>query len=119
MNIEELREYCLRKTGVTEELPFDENTLVFKVMGKMFLLTNMENPDSVNLKCDPVKAIELREQYPSVLPGWHMNKKHWNTIVINGSLPENLIYKWVDESYDLVVKKLPVKLRQKLLERRR
>ncbi|NIA11233.1 MAG: MmcQ/YjbR family DNA-binding protein [Nitrospiraceae bacterium] len=75
MNIEELREYCLRKKEVTEELPFDEDTLVFKVMGKMFLLTDIEKADSINIKCDPLKAIELREQYAAVMPGWHMNKR--------------------------------------------
>ncbi|HHJ11403.1 MAG TPA: MmcQ/YjbR family DNA-binding protein [Bacteroidetes bacterium] len=114
MNIEELREYCISKMGVTEELPFDENTLVFKVMGKMFLLIDIEKANSINIKCDPLKAIELRERYPEVLPGWHMNKRHWNTIFLDGSLPEDLIFTWIDDSYDLVVAGLPVRLQKKL-----
>ncbi len=116
MNIEELREYCIGKRGVTEELPFDEDTLVFKVMGKMFLLTDLENPDSINVKCDPLKAIELRERYPAVQPGYHMNKRHWNTVLLDGSVPDDLIFQWIDESYDLVVAGLPLKIRKKLKE---
>ena len=114
MNIEELREYCISKKGVTEALPFDKDTLVFKVMGKMFLLTNIEKTDSINIKCDPLKAIKLREFYPAVVPGWHMNKRHWNTILLDGSLPDDLIYTWIDASYDLVVAGLPARLREKL-----
>ncbi len=114
MNIEELREYCISKKGVSEALPFDEDTLVFKVMGKMFLLTNIEKADSINIKCDPLKAVDIREHYPAVVPGWHMNKRHWNTILLDGSLPDDLIYTWIDESYDLVVAGLPARLREKL-----
>lgn len=107
MNIEEFRAYCLSKAGVTEELPFDEVTLVFKVMGKMFTLTGLDEQElSVNLKCDPEKAIELREQYSCVQPGYHMNKKHWNTVFIDGTVSETLIREWIDNSYDLVVEKL-------------
>jgi predicted DNA-binding protein (MmcQ/YjbR family) len=107
MNIEEFREYCLSKKAVTEGFPFDATTLVFKVAGKMFALTDTEPPFSVNLKCDPEKAAELRETYASVLPGYHMNKQHWNTIEVDGSIPDKLIYEWTDHSYDLIVKSLP------------
>ncbi len=114
MNIEDLRDYCLGKKGVTEELPFDEDTLVFKVKGKMFLLTDLEDPTSVNLKCDPLKAVELREQFPAVIPGWHMNKKHWNTVLLDGSIPDEMIFRWIDDSYELVVAKLTRKEREDL-----
>ncbi|RLD49686.1 MAG: MmcQ/YjbR family DNA-binding protein, partial [Bacteroidetes bacterium] len=92
MNIEELRNYCLSKPGVTEGFPFDETTLVFKVMDKMFALTDTHSEFSINLKCDPQKAIELREHYPTVKPGYHMNKKHWNTIWPDDSIDDFLIY---------------------------
>ncbi|HSW53757.1 MAG TPA: MmcQ/YjbR family DNA-binding protein, partial [Ignavibacteriaceae bacterium] len=88
MNIEQIREYCLKKRGVTEEFPFDEETLVFKVMGKIFLLASLESiPLQINLKCNPENAVEIREEYEAVQPGYHMNKKHWNTISIDGSVP--------------------------------
>jgi len=106
MNIESFREYCLKKKGVTESFPFDETTLVFKVMGKMFTLTDTEDDFSINLKCNPEKAIELREKYFAVQPGYHMSKKHWNTIKIDGSISDEVIYQWVDDSYKLVVDKL-------------
>jgi len=115
MNIEELRDYCLSKKGVTESFPFDEEVLVFKVMNKMFLLTNINKDLSMNVKCDPEKAIELREQYSSVLPGWHMNKKHWNTVDIDGSIPDHILKGWVDNSYDLIVASLTKKLQNELL----
>lgn len=99
----------------TEDLPFDENTLVFKVAGKMFALTDINLFESVNLKCDPENAIELREEYAQVTPGWHMNKKHWNTIIMDGSLPDALIKKWIDHSYTEVVKGLPLKVRKELM----
>ncbi len=111
MNIEEFRVYCLAKKGVTEELPFDNVTLVYKVMGKIFALTNSIGDFTINLKCDPGLALELREQYPSVLPGYHMNKQHWNTVIVDGSIPAKLICQWIDHSYDLVVRTLPTKLR--------
>ncbi len=114
MNIEEFREYCLSKKGVTESFPFDETTLVFKVMGKMFALTDTEDDFSINLKCDPEKAIELREQYPIVQPGYHMNKKHWNTIYIDGSISDEELKIWIDDSYRLVVSSLPKKERDVL-----
>lgn len=114
MNIEELRDYCLSKKGVTESLPFDETTLVYKVMGKMFALTDTENDFSMNLKCDPEMAIELREKYPAVQPGYHMNKKHWNTIYIDGSINDNLLRSWIDDSYVLIVNSLARKLKDQL-----
>lgn len=114
MNIEELREYCLSKKGTTEAFPFDEDTLVFKVMGKMFCLTSLSESDSINLKCDPEKAIELREQFPCVQPGYHMNKKTWNTVVIDGSVSNKILNEWIDHSYDLVVAGLPKKVQSEL-----
>lgn len=117
MNIEELREYCIAKKGVTESLPFGPETLVFKVMNKMFLLASMdETPLTFNAKCDPEKAIELREQYPCVLPGYHMNKKYWNTVVIDGSISSTLLCEWIDDSYNLVVDGLTKKEKQQLAE---
>ncbi|MEI8115190.1 MAG: MmcQ/YjbR family DNA-binding protein [Bacteroidia bacterium] len=107
MNIEEFREYCMSKPGVTEEFPFDEVTLVFKVAGKVFVLTNLDGDWSLNLKCDPERAIELREQYPAIQPGYHMNKVHWNTVMMDGSLSQKLILELIDHSYQLVVAKLP------------
>jgi predicted DNA-binding protein (MmcQ/YjbR family) len=110
MNIEEFREYCLSKKGVEETFPFDDSTLVFKVMNKMFALTGLESADfTVNLKCDPDWAIELREEYPEIRAGWHMSKKHWNTVSFEESLGDDFLIKLVDHSYDLVVKKLTKK----------
>lgn len=115
MNVEEFREYCITKKGVTESFPFDETTLVLKVMEKMFALANLDGPFNINLKCDPEKAIEIREKYDSVKPGYHMNKQHWNTIEMDGSIPLKTILEWIDDSYDLVVSKLP-KVKQKELK---
>ncbi len=106
MNIEEIRLYCLQKKGSTEEFPFDEVTLVFKVMGKMFALTSLDKPLSINLKCEPEKAIILREEHEAIQPGYHMNKKHWNTLHIDGRLSGELIKSLIDHSYDLIVSKL-------------
>jgi len=117
MNIEELREYCLSKKGVSESFPFDETTLVFKVMDKMFVLTDLEGELSINLKCDPDMANELREKYPAVLPGYHMNKEHWNTVMIDGSIPERLIREWIDHSYDLVIRQLPAGKRKRFVKK--
>jgi predicted DNA-binding protein (MmcQ/YjbR family) len=114
MNIEEFREYCLSKKGVTEEFPFDEVTLVFKVMGKMFALTSLDGDFSINLKCNPDKAVDLREQYPAVQPGYHMNKTHWNTVFVDGSISNKLLCDWTDHSYQLVVDQLPKTLKNKL-----
>jgi len=105
MNIEALREYCLSKPGVEETLPFGPDTLVYKVVGRIFLLTGLDNDDfRFNVKCDPDKAIELREEFPCVIPGYHMNKKHWNTIVVDGSVSTNQLKEWIDHSYQLVAK---------------
>lgn len=105
MDIESLREYCLSLPDVSESFPFDETTLVFKVKGKMFLLTDLEGQLSMNVKCDPEKAVELREQFTSVKPGYHMNKKHWNTVIIDGSVPDKVLIDWINESYHLVAGK--------------
>jgi predicted DNA-binding protein (MmcQ/YjbR family) len=106
MNIETLREYCLSKPGAEETLPFGPDTLVFKVNGKVFLLAGLDSdPLQFNVKCDPDKAIELREEYLSVLPGYHMNKKHWNTVVVDGSVPAKQLREWIDHSYELVAGK--------------
>ena len=106
MNIEELRDYVLQKPSVTEGFPFGEDTLVFKVQEKIFLLTGLEsNPLQFNVKCNPEKAIELREEYPeSVLPGYHMNKKHWNTVIVDGVLSRKQLQEMIDHSYALVAK---------------
>ena len=114
MNIESFREYCISKKGVTEEFPFDSQTLVFKVVGKMFSLTDIDLFKSVNLKCDPEWSMELREEYTSIIPGFHMNKKHWNTVIIDGSLADSFIKKLIDHSYELVVAKLPKLLKAEL-----
>ncbi|PWJ58897.1 putative DNA-binding protein (MmcQ/YjbR family) [Dyadobacter jejuensis] len=115
MNQELLRDYCLSFPGVTEELPFGPDILVFKVMGKMFLLTGLDEIDvSYNIKCDPELAVDLRAQYPAVQPGYHMNKKHWNTVHIDGSIPTDIQLRWVKDSYDLVVKSLTKALQQEL-----
>jgi len=106
MDLERFRTHCLGKQGVTEEFPFGEETLVYKVMGKMFCLTGVETFSSVNLKVDPEQGVELREQYPAVQPGYHMNKKHWVTVLLDGSIPDRLLLQWVDISYDLVVRGL-------------
>jgi predicted DNA-binding protein (MmcQ/YjbR family) len=103
MDIESIREYCLSKPDVTEGFPFDADTLVFKVKEKIFALTSLSGPLSINLKCDPEKAISLREQYTDIIPGYHMNKKHWNTIFINGALTDRMITEMIDHSYDLVL----------------
>ncbi len=107
MNIEQLREYCLKKKGVNESFPFNEETLVFKVVSKIFLLASLDSiPLSINLKCDPELAVELRERYDSIQPGYHMNKTHWNTITIDGTLPDKKLNELIDHSYELVKKGL-------------
>jgi predicted DNA-binding protein (MmcQ/YjbR family) len=102
MNVEIIREYCISKANVTEGFPFGEDTLVFKVKGKIFALVNLGGDLSINLKCDPLYALELRERYSSVTPGYHMNKKHWNTIYLDGTVPDKKVFSWIDHSYDLV-----------------
>ncbi|MCB0466550.1 MAG: MmcQ/YjbR family DNA-binding protein [Aequorivita sp.] len=116
MNIEQFRDYCLLKKGVSESFPFDEKTLVFKVMGKMFALTGLEyNPAQANLKCDPERSIELREEYDGLIrPGYHMSKVHWNTVELERNLPNKLVMELIDHSYNLVVKSLTKKLQAEL-----
>ena len=115
MNIESLRDYCLAKAGVVETMPFGPDTLVFKVLDKIFLLIGLNNPDSFNVKCDPEKAISLRDEYEEVQPGYHMNKTHWNTVSMIGRLTEPQLKEMIDHSYDLVVSSLP-KNKQELLK---
>jgi len=115
MNIETFREYCLSKSAATEDTPFGPDDIVFKVAGKMFAIAAlMEVPPEVNLKCDPDLALELRDRYEQVRPGYHMNKKHWNTVVLDGVIPERELRKMIDDSYDLVVQSLPKSKREKL-----
>ncbi|WP_299669201.1 MmcQ/YjbR family DNA-binding protein [uncultured Polaribacter sp.] len=119
MHIEQLRDFCIVKKGVTEHFPFDDVTLVFKVMGKMFALTGLSNwekgEQKINLKCDPDKAVELRGVYEGINPGWHMNKRLWNTVTINSSdVPDDLVKELINHSYDLVVKSLTKKLQAEL-----
>ena len=115
MNIETFREYCLSKPFATEDTPFGPDNIVFKVEGKMFALASLDEvPSAVNLKCDPDLALELRDRYAQVRPGYHMNKKHWNTVELDGVIPEKEIRKMVDHSYDLVVRSLPKARREKL-----
>jgi len=114
MNIEELRDYCLQKPGATEGLPFGEDTLVYKVGEKIFLLTGINSGISFNAKCDPELAIELRERYSEVQPGYHMNKKHWNTVYMNGGLTVKQLHEIIDHSYNLVLNSLPKKLRDEI-----
>jgi predicted DNA-binding protein (MmcQ/YjbR family) len=114
MNIEQYRNYCISKKGVTESFPFDETTLVFKVMNKMFALAGIDNFTFINLKCDPEKAIELREQHEGVTGAYHMSKVHWNSVSTLGDISDKLIYKWIDNSYDLIVSSLTKKLQKGL-----
>jgi predicted DNA-binding protein (MmcQ/YjbR family) len=115
MDIEQLRSYCLAKPGVEETLPFGPDVLVFKVMGKLFLLCPLDTEGlRFNVKCNPDMAVELREQYNAVLPGYHMNKKHWNTVLVDGSIPVKILKEWIDYSYTLVADSLPAKLKQSL-----
>ncbi|GAA4363429.1 MmcQ/YjbR family DNA-binding protein [Hymenobacter saemangeumensis] len=111
MNIEDFRDYCLGKPGVTEHTPFDPVTLVFKVGGKMFALTDIDTFASVNLKCEPARAVELREQFDFVLPGYHMNKQHWNTVLIGTGVSDAQLRSWTDDSYNLIVASLPKAVR--------
>ena len=114
MDIVYFREYCLSKKGVTEDTPFDANTLCFKVVGKIFAIIDIELFESVNLKCEPEYAIALREQFSDILPGYHMSKKHWNTVFFNKSVSDKKILELVDHSYEQVVKSLSKKLQQEL-----
>jgi predicted DNA-binding protein (MmcQ/YjbR family) len=109
-----ISEYCVAKAGVTEESPFDEDSPVYKVMGKIFLIMNLTPPYSINIKCDPEKAVELRERYDAVTPGYHMNKTHWNTVQLDGTIPAKIIFEWIDHSYQLVADKLNKSDKRKL-----
>lgn len=115
MDAETLREYCLKKTGTTEDMPFGPDTLAFRVQDKIYALVSLETfPTRFNAKCDPERALKLREEHPAIVPGYHMNKTHWNTVVLDGSLPDRLVESIVDESYDLIVASLPRKQREAL-----
>ena len=117
MNIETFREFCLSFPETTEEFPFDENTLVFKVAGKMFALCDVDDFESINLKCDPDEALLLRDQYEEVVPGYHMNKKHWNTVSMQSNLPDKLLREWIETSYRLVLANLRVADRKRIEEK--
>jgi predicted DNA-binding protein (MmcQ/YjbR family) len=114
MNIEEYRNYCLNKKGVTEAFPFDENVLVFKVMGKMFALCDVDRFESINLKADPEEIIRRNEEHDGVIPGYHMNKKYWVTVLTDGTISDQLLLEWIDVSYREVVKGLPKKIQIEL-----
>ena len=119
LNVETIRIYCLEKPGTQESFPFDEHTLVFKVgnetKNKIYALVPLEHGNRMNLKCDPDYALELREHHEhDILPGWHMNKHHWNTVMFNGSLSEKLVLELIDHSYDLIVASLPKKVQENL-----
>ena len=111
MNIEDVRDYCLSLPLVTEDFPFDETTLVFRIGGKIFAMMDLENTEWFVLKCFPEYALELRERYPEIAPAWHMNKKHWNQLNLFGSLPDKLVQLLIRHSYNEVVKKMPRKLK--------
>ena len=114
MDIETLRVYCLNKHGVTESFPFDVDTLVFKVGGKMFLLINLQNPVSFNAKCNPERAVALREEFEEIIPGYHMSKIHWNTVSMTGRLSDKQLLELIDHSYDLVYQGLSKKVKEEL-----
>lgn len=114
MNIEELRNFCLSLKGAEESMPFDDKTLVFSVKRKMFCATDINTYEFVNLKCDPDKAIQLREQYNEVIEGYYMNKKHWNSVKTKGEITDKQFQEWIKDSYDLVVLALPKKIQKEL-----
>jgi predicted DNA-binding protein (MmcQ/YjbR family) len=114
MHLETVRSYCLSFPHVTEEFPFDQSTLAFKVGGKIFALVDVDGFNFLNLKCDPLKAIELRERYEAVRPGYHMNKKHWNSVYIHSDLPEKQLIDLISDSYNLVYSSLPKKIKNEL-----
>jgi len=110
MTLDYYRDYCLAKKGVTEDTPFNPDTLCFRVGGKIFSICTISNFDFVNLKCDPERAAELRERYSGITPGYHMNKKTWNSVNVAGNVPDKLILELVDHSYDLILSSLPIKI---------
>jgi predicted DNA-binding protein (MmcQ/YjbR family) len=114
VNIEELRDYCLLKPGATEGFPFGEETLVFKTGGKIFLIAGLDDGDRFNVKCDPELAVDLRERYTEVQPGYHMNKKMWNTVLMTGSLTRKQLHEMIDHSYTLIFNSLPKKAREEI-----
>lgn len=114
MNLEFVREYCLKKNGVTEDMPFDDEVLVFRIGGKIFALCDITHFESINLKCDPERAVELREKFNAITPGYHMNKKHWNTVASKGDVPDSLFLELINHSYELVYNSLPKKMRDEL-----
>ena len=116
MELDELRDYCLAKKGVTEGTPFGPETLVFKVMNKIFAITGIDDYEFVNLKCDPEYAMELREREPGIRPGWHMNKQHWNSVFTDGTVSIKLFKELIDHSYDLIVRSLPKKVQAEWAE---
>lgn len=116
MNIEEFRDYCLAKKGVTEETPFGPDTLVYKVMGKMFALSGIDTFEFINLKCDPDRAIELRESYSGIKPGYHMNKKLWNSVYTRDDVSDKMMFELIDHSYELIVASLTKKAQAELAE---
>jgi len=120
MDLADFRKYCLTKSGAAEDTPFGEDVLVFKVGGKMFALASLDEvPARVNLKCDPDLALELRDRYEQVRPGYHMNKKHWNTVEIDNGIPDGELREMIDHSYDLVFKRLPKSMTIRATRRRR
>lgn len=114
MNIENYRSFCLNLKGVTEGFPFDETTLVFKVMNKIFTITDTEDIFKIAVKCDPEMAEYRRAMYPAVKPGYHLSKKHWNTVIVDGSVSDNMLQQWILESYDLIVAGLAKKIKEEL-----
>lgn len=114
MTLEQLQAYCAKKSGVSWDTPFGPDVLVFRVAGKMFALAPINVFDTVNLKCDPERAVELRERYVGIIPGFHMNKQHWNTVDVTGDVPQKLIWELVDHSYELVRASLPKKVRHEI-----
>jgi len=118
MNIEEARNYCLEKRGTTEDFPFDDVSLVLKVGGKMFALIPLDaEVKRIALKCDPEYAVELRERYESVRPAWHFNKKHWNDVLLDGSVTETDVKAWIDHSYEMVLKGMSKKMREGIIHK--
>lgn len=114
MNIEQIREYCLSLNGVTEDMPFGDDTLVFRVMNKIFALVNLDGESRINLKCEPGRAISLREEFSAIIPGYHMNKMHWNTLIMNGTLKKDMVTELISHSYDLIIESLPKSKKEEL-----
>ncbi len=114
MNSEQIREYCLNLPAVTEDMPFGDDTLVFRIKNKIFALLNLEGEIRLNLKCDPERAIALREEFSAIIPGYHMNKAHWNTLIMNDSLKVELIRSLIDHSYELIIESLPKAVKEEL-----